>query len=466
MQKSPRIAIGMVIGCTAAIGLSAYALAASPIPMQLWLIHPLDSLKLAQGDNPHPVKLITPVIAPLSAMAELGKTLFYDPSLSGSGKESCASCHDPHNAYGPPVGSGPVMLGGPTGHSAGFRAVPSLRYLYRQPPFTIAPDPTGDNDTVVTLSQQAAQAADSPRVPKSVNNTHTSAANLVPHGGLFWDGRVNTLQQQADGPLFNPVEMDAGTPARVATILELGPHATLLRQLFGQSVFDNPNHTVSEAMFAIARYQIEDPGFHPFSSKYDAWLVGKARFTPAELRGYLLFNDPNKGNCAACHLSQPTRDHLPPQFTDAQYEALGVPRNPNIPANGDPHFFDMGICGPFRTDMSKQTQYCGLFLTPSLRNAATRHAFFHNGVFHDLTQVMDWYVNRDLHPERFYPKDAAGTVIKYNDIPAEYRKNVDTFDAPFNRHPGDAPALTQAEQADIITFIKTLTDADAKNQPD
>ncbi len=48
-------------------------------------------------------------------------------------------------------------------------------------------------------------------------------------------------------------------------------------------------------MFAVARYQIEDPAFHPYNSKYDAWLEGKARLSPAEMRGYILFNDPAKG---------------------------------------------------------------------------------------------------------------------------------------------------------------------------
>lgn len=466
MNAKARIAIGMlIIFCALTALFGGYALITSPISIQNWISQPYTSFELAQGKNPHPTQLIEPPSAPLSAMAQLGKNLFFDPSLSGSGKQSCASCHDPHNAYGPPNGSGPVMLGGPTGHSSGARAVPSLRYLYRQPPFTIAPDPMGDNDTVVSLSQQIAQADHAQRAQKSVRNTAASAANLVPQGGLFLDGRVNTLQEQADGPLFNPVEMDAGTPARVAKILEAGSHAPLFRQLFGPSVFDNPNHTVSEAMFAIARYQIEDPSFHPFSSKYDAWLAGKARFTPTELRGYLLFNDPNKGNCAACHLSQPTPNHRPPLFTDTQFEALGVPRNAKIPANQDPDYYDLGLCGPYRTDLHDQTQYCGLFITPSLRNAATRHAFFHNGVFHNLTEVMDWYVNRDLHPERFYPKDNQGNVIKYNDLPEKYRKNVDAFDAPFNRHPGEAAALTPQEQRQVIAFIQTLTDADATNQP-
>jgi cytochrome c peroxidase len=215
---------------------------------------------------------------------------------------------------------------------------------------------------------------------------------------------------------------------------------------------------LAEAMFAIGRYQIEEPGFHAFTSKYDAWLQGHARLSPAETRGYLAFNDPTKGNCAACHLSGPTPDGKPPLFTDFQYEALGVPRNKAIPANSDATYFDLGICGPYRTNVSDQTQYCGMFLTPSLRNTATRKVFFHNGAFHTLDEVLDWYVNRDLQPERFYPRDAAGAVVKYDDMPEKYRANVDVTDAPFNRKQGDKPALNKKEIADIIAFLRTLND--------
>jgi cytochrome c peroxidase len=137
---------------------------------------------------------------------------------------------------------------------------------------------------------------------------------------------------------------------------------------------------------------------------------------------------------------------------------LGVPRNSTIPATHDPSYYDLGICGPYRTDMRDQTQYCGMFLTPSLRNTATRKFFFHNGVFHSLEDVLDWYVNRDLHPERFYSKDASGNVVKYDDIPEKYRGNVDTTDAPFNRHPGDQAALSKQEMQDIVAFLNTLND--------
>lgn len=71
---------------------------------------------------------------------------------------------------------------------------------------------------------------------------------------------------------------------------------------------------------------------------------------------------------------------------------------------------------------------------------------------------MDFYVLRDLEPERFYPKGPDGKVQTYNDIPAAYRGNIDTTDAPFDRKPGQAPALTRAERQAIIAFLQTLTD--------
>ncbi|HVS76068.1 MAG TPA: cytochrome c peroxidase, partial [Steroidobacteraceae bacterium] len=293
---------------------------------------------------------------------------------------------------------------------------------------------------------------------KTAQALQAAAANPVPQGGLFWDGRADTLEQQINGPLYNPLEMDAGSAARVVRKLAAAPYAQDFVRLFGPGIFENVRLATDEAMFAIARYEIEDRDFHPFTSKFDAWLAGRARFTRAELRGYELFNDPAKGNCAACHLDRPTRDGLPPLFTDFQYEALGVPRNPAIPANRDPRHYDLGLCGPYRADLRRQSQYCGMFVTPSLRNVATRRVFFHNGVFHSLRQVLDFYVNRDLHPQRFYPRDAAGQVIRYDDLPPRYRANVDRMDAPLDRHPGDPPALTPGEIRDVIAFLGTLTD--------
>ncbi len=427
----------------------------SPVPFGSWLIHPVASYLLSEGKNPHPVRLVRPPALPLSAMARLGRRVFFDPSLSSSGRLSCASCHSPAHAYGPPNGL-PAMLGGPDLTRQGVRAAPSLMYLERQPNFSIGPD--NDTNETVSLTQMAAAGQDAARTQKTAEDTAATAANLVPQGGLFWDGRADTLQDQAFFPLLSPFEMDGGSVAAVAAKLRSAAYAPLFVQLFGPSIFASPRMAVAEAMFAVARYEIEDPRFHPYTSKYDAWLEGETRLTPAEMRGYLLFNDPARADCGGCHLDQPDPDGQPPLFTDHQFEALAVPRNPALAANRNPAYFDLGICGPYRTDMAKETQYCGLFLTPTLRNVATRHVFFHNGVYHTLQQVMDFYDFRDTDPERIYPRGANGHVEKYNDIPPRYQANVDIVDPPFNRHPGEKPAMTAADETDIIAFLKTLTD--------
>ncbi len=347
------------------------------------------------------------------------------------------------------------MSGGPSLTSSGFRPPPSLAYLYRQQNFAIGPD--SETNENATLGQLILAAEGSRRVTKTASSTGQTAQNLVPQGGLFWDGRVDTLQQQANGPLFNPVEMDAGTPERVAGIIAHQPYAKEFVQLFGPNVFGSPNQVVAEVLSAIARYQIEDPKFHAFNSKYDAWLQGKATLTPQEMRGYLAFNDVKKADCAACHLDQPTPDHLPPLFTDTQYEALGVPRNPHIPANRNPRYFDLGICGPFRTDLKNQPQYCGMFLTPTLRNVAQRPVYFHNGVYRSLKQVLDFYNFRDVQPGKIYPT-VDGRVQKYDDLPPQYRANVDVTDPPLNRKLGEQPAMTAQDMRDIIAFLHTLND--------
>jgi cytochrome c peroxidase len=409
----------------------------------------------ANGENPHPIHLVRPPGGPLSAMAQLGRLIFFDASLSSSGKLFCASCHSREHAYAAPDDR-PAMLGGPDLSRQGVRAVPSLMYLEHQPPFSIGPD--NEELENVNLSQLAASSHDAPRVQKTADQASQSAGNMVPQGGLFWDGRVNTLQDQALSPLLDPREMDGGSIAIVAEKLRKAPYANRMLQLFGPTVFNNPGFAVSEALFAVARYQIEDKSFHPYTSKFDYWLEGKARFTPSELHGFMLFNDKAKANCAGCHADQPRRNGLPPLFTDHQYEALGVPRNAALAVNRDPAYFDLGICGPYRTDMSSEKQYCGMFTTPTLRNVTTRRVFFHNGVYRTLQQVMDFYNLRDTAPEKIYPRKADGTVQKFDDLPRRYHGNIDVTDPPFDRHAGDTPAMTPDDEADIIAFLEALKD--------
>lgn len=403
----------------------------------------------------------------LSAIAELGRKMFFDPSLSGSGQLACASCHSPANAYAP-ANDLAVQLGGPEMKSAGVRATPSLRYLEHNPNFTIGPNPAiPDMEAPAAAVKPAAGVKVAAVAKADKGNALLAAAEAnVPQGGLDWDGRADTMQSQALGPLLDPNEMNNRNADEALDRLKHAAYADDMKQLFGEHVFEQPDLALNEALFALVRFQIEEPSFHPYDSKFDAFLAGKAKLSKAEMRGLKLFEDPLKGNCSSCHIDKPSRDGMfQPAFTDYQFEALAAPRNRDIPANNDPHYYDLGLCGPFRKDYAQAASYCGLFKTPTLRNVATRKVFFHNGFFHSLDAVMHFYVEREIDAAKWYPKLANGEVDAYDDLPPEYKSNVDVADAPFDRVKGDKPALNNEEIADVIAFLQTLTDGYQIDQP-
>ena len=246
--------------------------------------------------------------------------------------------------------------------------------------------------------------------------------------------------------------------AAVIAKLQQAPYAEQFRALFGAAIFNDPTTAFERALLALQQYQNEDPDFHPFDSKYDQFIAGKLVLDDAELRGLALFNNPTKGNCAACHTSARAADGTPPLFTDFSYDNLGVPRNPTLTANLDPTYFDLGLCGPDRTDLTTRRDLCGAFKVPTLRNVATRRAFFHNGRFASLKEALGFYVRRDTNPEEWYPLAADGTATKFDDLPPALRRNVNVTEVPYNRLPGMAPALSSTEIDDLIRFLGTLTD--------
>ncbi len=165
----------------------------------------------------------------------------------------------------------------------------------------------------------------------------------------------------------------------------------------------------------------------------------------------------------ACHLIGGGNDGSQDMTSDYSFAAIGVPRNMEIPANADPKYFDLGLCGPLRTDHRPgkdkgAAATCGMFKTPVLRNVATRHVFMHNGVFKSLEEVVRFYNTRDTAPEKWYPRDAKGRVNKFDDLPAQYRANLDDQMPLDLRKPGSATPMTDQEMQDLIVFLKTLTD--------
>jgi len=359
-----------------------------------------------------------PATATLSAAAAVGEKIFHDPSLSASGLQSCASCHDAAHGHSP-ANALAAQLGGPNGELQGMRKAPAIRYLAANTPFFFAADGT-------------------------------------PTGGFFWDGRARTFAEQATEPFVNPFEMANADKAAVVAKVAAAPYAAEFKALYGAGVFGDVESAYLRISLAVQQYEREDTEFNSYSSKYDAFLRGTATLAEQELRGLALYNAPGKGNCAACHPSARGADGALPLFTDFSYDNLGVPRNPELVRNADPASFDLGLCQ--RADLTARSDLCGAFKVPSLRNVAVREAFFHNGRFKSLKDVLTFYVQRDTNPEKWYPIAGDGKVQKFDDLPERHRANVNTTEGPYNRRPGEAPALSDAEIDDVIAFLKTLND--------
>ncbi|BEP60883.1 hypothetical protein GmRootV213_14370 [Variovorax sp. V213] len=396
----------------------------------------------------------------LSLAAQVGQKMFFDKNLSGSGAMSCASCHDPAHAHAP-ANDLSVQLGGAHMDLAGLRAVPSLRYKDITPPYAdLLDNPDGIS------------------VPG-------------PGGGFTADGRADTLAAQARIPLLDPIEMANASSADVVKKLQAADYAPLLVKAFGAKVFDDSDAAFANALLSLQAYQLEDKSFHPYSSKFDLYAGNKigGALTPAEARGLKVFANPATGNCASCHYQGAGLNGSSALFTDFSYEAIGVPRNAGIPANNNVQYFDMGVCGPLRTDHAPAApnaanSFCGMFKAPTLRNVATRTAFFHNGVMHSLEQVIRFYNTRDTQPELWYPtvggtpkakndpgfpgyglvttQYTGGKVQKYDDLPAAYAPNIDTQLPMDGRAAGSAPPMSEQDMADLICFLNTLSDADTK----
>ena len=359
--------------------------------------------------------------------ARLGQQIFGDPDLSEPRGTACVACHQPAQGFAGNHGSRIGVAQGSQPSAVGLRNAMTNSYVGFIEPLSFI-----------------------------TTNGETEAS-----GGHFWDGRADTLAQQALGPLLNPLEMNNPSKRAVVDKIAASRYAPLFRQQFGANIFSDTDAAFTQIGVAIEAF--ERAALQPFSSKYDAMVRGSASFTAPEARGMALFMDPARANCAGCHLMNPNsgkpEDSLFSEFT---YYATGIPRNTAIPRNADPAFFDLGLCGPERTAPLLPTtvaagvtieNFCGKFRMPTLRNVAERPAFMHNGVFNNLAEVVRFYSTVKSNPQRLY-----GPSGIPNDLPAKYLTNIETTKAPFNRAPTAGPVLTEPEVADIVAFLRTLSD--------
>jgi cytochrome c peroxidase len=337
----------------------------------------------------------------------LGKLLFFEKSLSTPPGQACSTCHAPEIAFADPESDLPVSKG----------ARPGL-YGNR-------------NDMTVAYSA-------------FVPPLHRNEEEGIWVGGLFWDGRANSLAEQAQGPPLNPLEMANPDTLTIAEKLRALSYAELFTEAYGPHALSDPDTAFTYMADAIEAYE-KTSEVSPFSSKYDYWLRGETELSEQERRGLKLFEAEDKGNCAACHPSKPAEDGSPPLFTDFTYDNLGTPRNPenpfySLPPDLNPDgfaFVDLGL-GKTVDDPGEN----GKFRVPTLRNAAITPPYMHNGVFKTLFQVMAFYNTRD--------------VAEWPDPEVSENVNMEEL--------GDL-GLANQELEDLVAFLRTLTDGWSKPGP-
>jgi len=352
-----------------------------------------------------------------AALEQLGQALFFDPSLSQPAGQSCASCHDANAGFADPDRSLPVSKGVLQGR-VGNRNAPTAMYAAFSPPF------------------------------------HYDEKEELYVGGQFLDGRAATLEEQAKGPFLNPLEMANPDKQSVVEKVRRAAYSQQFDSIFGKSALAQTDPAYERIAEAIAAFE-RSRQFSPFSSKYDAYLAGRTKLTQQEMRGLRLFEAEDKGNCAACHISQPGPKGEPPLFTDFTYDNLGVPRNPDnpfykLPVQLNPagaQWVDRGLGGV----LDKRSED-GKFKVPTLRNIALTGPYMHNGYFKTLRGSVVFYNDRDKKPLCKTNLVTEAEALQQQCWPApEVITNVNHDEL------GDL-GLGEREIDDIVAFMQTLTD--------
>ncbi|HEU4651063.1 MAG TPA: cytochrome c peroxidase, partial [Croceibacterium sp.] len=245
--------------------------------------------------------------APTPQRVELGKKLFFDPRLSGDGNMSCATCHSPLFGWSDGLGT-----------AKGFKSM----VLGRASP--------------------------------TVFNTAFNSVQM-------WDGRKKSLEDQAMGPMEANVEMNMDTKKLFEWLNGQAGYRKLFEEAYPGKPIDAD--TLSKAIANFERTLVSR------TSPFDQWVEGKKdALSPSQIKGFAVFIDPKKGNCAACHSG--------PNFTDNGFHNLGLRSH----GSDEP---DMG-----RFAQRPVASLKGAFKTPTVREAANTAPYFHDGSAKTLDEVV------------------------------------------------------------------------------
>ena len=341
-----------------------------------------------------------PKTANVTLKVQLGKSLFFDKTLSNPAGQSCSSCHAPGTGFSDPNHN--ITSPGAVDGLFGNRNAPNIAYS--------AYTPAG--------------------LQYSVDDSGY-------FGGFFMDGRVNSLEQQAQKPFLNVLEMANVDASMVVSKLQSSPNYSLFKEVYGNVT--DVNAVFADMADALSAFE-KSPELNPFTSKYDYYLKGQATLTAEELSGMQLFTDTLKGKCANCHLITADPASGLVLFTDHTYTNDGVPKNPANPYysistafNPDgANYIDYGLGG-----FLGNHDFDGMFKVPTVRNSAISAPYFHNGFFNTLEDVVHFYNTRDVAGANYPAAEVSATI---------------DFDETGNLH------LTAKEESDIVAFLKTLTD--------
>jgi cytochrome c peroxidase len=276
---------------------------------------------------------------------------------------------------------------------------------------------------------------------------------------MFWDGRAtgwtlgDPLAEQAMGPFLNNLEQNMPHAKQVIGRVAKSSYAKLFVEVWGPGSLNDKKDGVAATYERIARsiaaYE-RSPEVNPLTSKYDYYLKNQATLTPQEANGLALFE--GKAMCSACHLSAPREGGKAPLFTDFTFDNLGIPKNPQNPFYSAPRsvnpegakWIDPGLAGFLAGAGYSEAVWMpelGKHKVPTLRNVDQRphpgfvKAYGHNGYFKSLEAIVHFYNTRDVEA---WPAPEVALNVNSDEL-------------------GNL-GLSAAEEADILAFLKTLTD--------
>ena len=282
-----------------------------------------------------------------SKKVELGRHLYFDSRLSKDNSVSCASCHDPKKGWS----DGEQFSTGVGGAKGGMNA------------------PTIINRVFSTLQ--------------------------------FWDGRAKSLEDQALGPIQNPIEMALTLDEAVSKISQVEGYKLLFKQSYGDEQVTADR--IAKAIASFERTIVS--GNSPFD-KYESG--DKTAMSQSAIRGLEIFQDNKKGNCTSCHAGF--------NFTDEGYHNLGV--------GTEQLGWEKDYSGRFA--VTQDTKDKGAFKTPTLRDVAESAPYMHDGSVKTLEEVIEIYAKGGVKNEYLDPK----------------MKKLD---------------LTDQDKKDLIAFLKALS---------